>query len=137
MLNTNNLAFTPIVVLETWATYSMDEEKDGEQYANQLDVYLRRMRFGAKGQLAPWLYYNFQLHYDRLGENFYAITKGSDKGQIGVWNAYLTAKLLKSSEALNLHVGYYWAAISPEYNNCPWVVSLLTKHFLFGIYEIF
>lgn len=128
-LNTNNLIFTPIIALETWGTYSMNVEKNGEHYANQMDVYLRRLRFGAKGQLAPWLCYTFQLHYDRLGENYYASTKGSDKGQIGVWNAYITAKLLKTSDALNMHAGYYWAAISREYNTSPWAVSSFDKTF--------
>ncbi len=121
-----NKTFTPVVILETWETYSMDEEKNNSSYANRFNTHLRRIRLGASGQLNPWLKYSLTLHYDRLGEDIYAATKGSCKG-IGLWNAYITAKLLKSSELLNLHAGYFWAAISREYNTSPWAVSSFDK----------
>ncbi len=111
--------FKPVVALETWATYSIGEEKGGEGYADRGDISFRRFRFGASGSPYSWLSYNFQLHLDRLGEDAYASTKGS-YGGIGIWNAYITAKLLKESDLLYLHAGYYWAAISREFNTSAW-----------------
>ena len=41
--------FVPFLALETWLTYSM-YETDGEgKSASQSDIYLRRLRFGARG----------------------------------------------------------------------------------------
>jgi hypothetical protein len=118
--------FTPVVVLESWATYSMGEQKSGTEYANRADVSFRRFRFGASGAPYSWLKYSFQLQLDRLGEDGYASTKGS-YGGLGIWNAYITAKLLKNSELLNFELGYFWAAISREFNTCPWAVGSLDK----------
>ncbi len=119
-------AFKPIVALEAWGTYSMDEEKSSVHYANRQDVELRRLRFGASGAPYSWLKYSFQLYADRLGEDSYSATKGSYSG-IGLWNAYLTAKLLKNSDLLNLHVGYFWAAISRDFQTSPYAVGSFDK----------
>lgn len=118
--------FRPIVALETWATYSTGEEKSETEYADRGDILFRRFRFGACGSPYSWLKYSFQLHFDRLGEDDYASTKGS-YGGLGIWNAYITVRLLKNSELLNLHAGYYWAAISREYNTSPWAVGSFDK----------
>ena len=118
--------FIPVVSIESWATYSMGEEKNGTEYANRSDVSFRRFRFGASGTPYSWIKYSFQLHLDRLAEDSYASTKGS-YGGIGIWNAYITAKLLKESNLLNLHAGYYWAAISREFNTSPWAVGSFDK----------
>jgi hypothetical protein len=48
-------------------------------------------------------------------------------GGIDIWNAYITAKLSKNSELLNLHAGYFWAAISRQYNTSPWAVGSFDK----------
>ncbi len=122
----NDNLFKPVVALETWVTYSMDEKKGTTEYANRPDVSFRRFRFGGSGSPYSWLGYDFQLYVDRLGEDDYASTKGS-YGGIGIWNAYITAKLLKNSELLNLHAGYYWAAISREFNTSPWAVGSFDK----------
>lgn len=119
--------FKPYVVIETWATYSINEENNGTDYANRGDISLRRFRFGAGGTPYPWLKYKFQFYLDRLGEDGYAATKGSCAETIGIWNAYITAKLSKNNQLLNLHAGYYWAAISREYNTCPWAVGSFDK----------
>ncbi len=119
-------AFKPIVALEAWATYSVDEEKSSTTYANRQDVMMRRFRLGASGNPYSWLKYSFQLHADRLGEDGYAATKGSYSG-VGLWNAYLTFKLLKNSDLLNLHAGYFWAAISRDYQTSPWAVGSFDK----------
>lgn len=118
--------FIPVIALESWATYSMGEEKNGTEYANRGDMSFRRFRFGAGGAPYSWLKYSFQLHIDRLGEDAYASTKGS-YGDVDIWNAYITAKLLKESDLLNLHAGYYWAAISREFNTSPWAVGSFDK----------
>lgn len=118
--------FKPCVVLEAWGTYTMGEEKSGTEYEDRADVMLRRMRFGGSGSPYSWLKYSFQLHLDRLGEDSYSATKGSCSG-LGVWNAFITAKLLKNSNLFNLHAGYLWAAISREFNTSPWAVSSLDK----------
>lgn len=117
--------FTPIVALETWATYSMNESLNNAE--DRADVMLRRFRFGAQGSPYSWLSYSFQLHLDRLGENSYASTKGKYAGYIDIWNAYITAKLLPKSELLNLHAGYFWSAVSREYNTSPWAVGSFDK----------
>jgi len=111
--------FKPYVALELWATYSMGEERGDSKYANREDIFFRRLRVGGSGIPYSWLKYNFQLHLDRLGEDNYASTKGSYNG-IDIWNAYITAKLLKKSDLINVHAGYYWAAISREFNTSAW-----------------
>lgn len=124
-INTEKL-FKPIFALETWATYSIDEEKNGTSYTNRADIFFRRLRFGGTGSPYSWLSYNFQLHLDRLGEDTYASTKGS-YGGIDIWNAHITAKLLKDCDLFNLHAGYFWAAISREYNTSAWSQGSLDR----------
>lgn len=116
--------FMPIVCLESWATYSMNEELNDA--SDRADAMFRRIRFGAKGNPYSWLSYSFQMHLDRLGEDEYASTKGKYTG-LDIWNAYITAKLLKKSDLINLHAGYFWAAISREYNTSPWAVGSFDK----------
>lgn len=118
--------FKPIVGLESWATYSINEKKNGKEYKNRADFSFRRIRFGACGNPYSWLSYSFQFTTDRLGEDCYASTKGSYNG-LNLWNAYITAKLLKNSEFLNIHAGYFWAAISREYNTSPWAIGSFDK----------
>jgi hypothetical protein len=118
--------FKPVVGLETWATYSMGEEKNGTTYANRGDVSFRRFRFGASGEPYSWLKYYFQLNLDRLGEDPYASTKGSYSG-LGIWNANITVKLIQNSELLHIEAGYFWAAISREFNTSSWAVGSLDK----------
>ena len=118
--------FFPFIVVESWATYSMNEKKNGTEYADRADMSLRRFRFGASGAPYAWLKYNFHWQLDRLGEDPYAATKGSCVG-MDVWNAFLTAKLLKDSEWLNVEAGYFWAAISREYMTSPWAVGSFDK----------
>jgi hypothetical protein len=117
---------SPELSIESWLTYSMGEEKSGTEYANRVDASFRRFRFGASGLPYDWLSYNFQLYLDRLGEDAYAATKGSYEG-LGIWNACITAKLLKENELLNLQAGYYWAAISREFNTSPWAIGSFDK----------
>lgn len=121
------VTFTPVVMLESWTTYSMNEEKNGTEYDDRPDVHFRRLRFGGKGELYDGISYAFAFHYDRLGEDEYAATKGSEGEAVDVWNAYISARLLKGSELFNLHMGYFWAAISRETNTSPWAVSSFDK----------
>ena len=58
--------FTPVVAIESWATYSMGAEKSGVEYADRADVSFRRLRFGACGNPYSWLKYSFHLQLDRL-----------------------------------------------------------------------
>ncbi len=44
-----------------------------------------------------------------------------------IWNAYVTAKVLRKSDLLNIHAGYYWAAITRQFNTSPWAVSGFDK----------
>ncbi len=118
--------FKPIVGVQTWATYTMGEEKNGTEYADRADVSFRRLRFGATGNPFSWLKYAVELNADRLGEDSYAATKGSYSG-LGIWKAYITAKLLKDSEFLNLEAGYFWAAIGRESSTSPWAVASFDK----------
>jgi hypothetical protein len=111
--------FAPVVGIESWAVFSMGEEKAGTAYADRADFSIRRLRFGASGAPYSWLQYHFQLHLDRLGEDPFASTKGS-YGGLDIWNANISAKLLKDSELLYLEAGYYWAAISREFNTSAW-----------------
>ncbi|MFB6320562.1 porin [Saccharicrinis sp. FJH54] len=114
-LNSKEKLFKPIVVFENWITYSMNENSN----ANRLDNQVRRLRFGATGNPYPWLNYHFQLHFDRLGEDSYSSTKGSYAG-VDIWDACISAKLLQQSDLIYVHAGYYWAAISREYNTAAW-----------------
>ncbi len=118
--------FKPIVAFQTYATYSMNEDKFGDDYANHLDVEFRRMRFGASGSPYERLKYSFQLSLDRLGEDSYSAIKGSYSG-ISVWNAFLSYQILKENSLLNLHAGYFWAATSREFNTSPWAVGSFDK----------
>lgn len=123
-----SLTFIPQVMLQSWATYSMNEEKTGTDLANRFDTHFRRLRFGGKGEVYPGVKYNLLFHYDRIDEDPYAATKGSDNG-FGLWHAYITAKLLKSSDLLYLNAGYYVAAISREYSLSSWTVASLDKSY--------
>jgi len=118
--------FKPVVAFQTWVTRSMDEKKNGVTNRNRGDVSFRRFRFGAGGSPSEWLDYTFQLYLDRLGEDEYAATKGS-YGGIGIWNAMITAKLVPGTDIVDLHAGYYWAAISRECNTGPWAVGSFDK----------
>lgn len=118
-------AFTPVVAVQSWLTYSMNEEKSGVEYADRFNASFRRLRFGAKGSPYSWLSYEIELNLDRLGEDSYAATKGSYKG-LDIWKAYLSAKLVKS-DLVYFHAGYYWAAISRDFNTSPWAVSSYDK----------
>lgn len=118
-------AFTPIVGVETWLTYSMNEEKNGVKYANRPDASFRRLRFGAKGSPYSWLSYEIEFNMDRLGEDPYASTKGSYSG-FDIWKAFISAKL-SNDDLLHLQAGYYWAAISLDYMASPWSVSSFDK----------
>ncbi len=120
-------AFSPIVSIETWAYSSLGKEDDGTEYKGRTDVAFRRFRFGAKGNPYSWLKYSFQLHMDAFGKDDNSAVKGSPKDGIQIWNAYITAKLLKSSEFLNIEAGYFWAAISRESDTSPWAVSAFDK----------
>jgi len=119
--------FKPIVSVQTWATASLGEEDNGTEYKGRTDVSFRRFRFGASGNPFSWLKYSFQLHADRLGVDSYAATKGSAPDGVNIWNAYITAKLLKSSELLNLEAGYFWAAVGRESDTSPWAVASFDK----------
>ncbi|GAF05629.1 porin [Saccharicrinis fermentans] len=111
--------FRPWVVMEAWATYSINEEQGDRTYANRGDISLRRLRFGGSGSPYSWLRYSLQLSMDRIGEDPFASTKGSYQG-VDIWNAYMTAKLSPKHDLLNLHVGYFWAQISREYSTVAW-----------------
>ncbi len=118
-------AFSPTISIVSWLTYTNHEGKNGTEYANRADVTLRAIRIGAKGSPYNWLSYAVELSLDRLGESPYAATKGSYSG-LDVWKAFLTARLTKD-ELVNLHVGYYWAVVSRDYNTSPWAVSSFDK----------
>ncbi len=115
--------FKPVVSVQSWATYSIS---DNDNVANRANVSFRRFRFGGSGNPYSWLKYSFQLHADRLNQDTYSAVKGSYSG-IGIWNAYLTAKLLKNSDFLNLEAGYFWAVIGRESDTSPWAVASLDK----------
>lgn len=118
--------FQPTLVIEGWGLYSENNNSAEVPNANRTDIMFRRFRLGAKGTPYSWLSYSFQLHVDRYGEDVYTVVKGSYQG-LGVWNAYITAKLLKESSLLNMHVGYYWAGISREFITSPYAVGSLDK----------
>ena len=119
--------FSPIVSVETWATYSHGAKtSDGADYAGQPNLMFRRVRFGGKGHPYSWLGYQVELNLDRLGQSDYSSVKGS-YGGLDVWKAFFTAKLLAKSDLLYLHAGYYWAAVSREFNTSPWAVGSLDK----------
>lgn len=118
-------AFSPVVGVESWLTYSMNEQKNGVEYVNRADASLRRVRFGAKGSPYNWLSYAIELNLDRLGEDPNASTKGSYNG-LDIWKAFVTAKLTRD-DLIHLHIGYYWAAIALDYVTSPWTVSSFDK----------
>jgi len=120
--------FNPIVVLEAWATYSHGEMEESEACDERSNIYLRRMRFGASGQPYSFLKYSFMMHFDRIGEDEFSATKGSYNG-VGLWNAYTTLKVLKKSELLNVHLGYFWSAVSRDYMTSPWAVGSFDKSY--------
>ncbi len=119
-------AFKPFVAVEVWGTYNLGAGRSQVHDANRIDFSLRRLRFGADGSPYPWLSYNLHFYADRLGEDDFAFTKGS-YGGISIWTAYLTLKILKESDLFNVHAGYYWAAISRQYNSSPWALMAFDK----------
>jgi hypothetical protein len=118
--------FKPFVAIETWATYNLKENSNETSTSNRMDFLFRRFRFGGKGSPYYWLRYSFQVHMDRLGIDNYSSIKGQYSG-IGIWNAYMTFKLLKKSELIYLHAGYFWAAISREFNTSGWSQGALDR----------
>ncbi|MDA3852839.1 MAG: hypothetical protein PF444_01145, partial [Bacteroidales bacterium] len=105
-----------------------NEEDETALCDERSDVYLRRFRFGASGQPYSFLKYSFMLHVDRIGEDEFSATKGSYKG-VGLWNAYTTIKALTKSELLNVHLGYFWAAVSRDFMTAPWTVGSFDKSY--------
>lgn len=119
--------FKPIAAFELWTTYSMSEQSCGKNFTKRGDFSFRRLRFGGSGSPYYWLNYSFQLHLDRLGEDANSSTKGSYGDKPDIWNAFLTLKLLKKSDLLNIDAGYFWAAISREFSTSPWAVGSFDK----------
>ncbi len=119
-------AFKPFIAAEAWGTYNIGKSNADPETDSRFDTSLRRLRFGASGTPYPWLKYVFQFYADRLGEDNNAFTKGS-YGGISIWSAYISARLLKGSDLLHFHAGYYWTAISRQFNTSPWAVGSFDK----------
>jgi hypothetical protein len=119
-LASTKVKIKPILALEAWQIIPINED----QISN--DAFFRRLRFGAKGKIAERFSYTFQLHADRLFQNTDSPIKGEYKG-IEVWNAYASNKMLRNSNLLNIHAGYFWSAMSGEYQTSPWTYSALDK----------
>ncbi|WP_075601651.1 porin [Saccharicrinis aurantiacus] len=121
-----NKLFQPVLDLEFWYVYSMNEKQSGEEVYDRSDAMFRRVRIGAKGNPTPWLNYIFRFSADRVGEDVYTAVKGSYNG-ISVWNGYFTIKPLSDKNLLNIHMGYFWTGVSREFTNSPWNVASLDK----------
>lgn len=115
---TRNL-FVPVVAIEAWAIYTNEKSNAEIPNSNRTDILFRRFRFGGHGSPYSWFTYDFQFQMDRLGADPYSSISGK-YNNIGIWNAYITIRLLKKSELLYLHAGYFWASISREFSTSAW-----------------
>jgi len=85
----------------------------------RLDFYLRRARFGFKGQAFPRLDYQTQFAFDNLGKDPYSGTIGSpqklEMTEFRVWDAYLMYHL--DSTFANITFGLFRPEVSREFVN--------------------
>src|SRR3989339_353363 len=77
--------------VQFWSVGSYAPE-DVPEPGKRLDFYIRRARFGFKGQVRPRLDYQFIFAFDNLGKDPYSGTIGSgqklETTEFRVWDAY-------------------------------------------------
>ncbi len=112
---------SPFLIIEHWMQYY----PGGRRAQPKSQFFIRRGRMGMKGVYNDQLSYSFMFHFDRLGQNP-ALQKGRYKG-VNIWNTYLSYKAIKSSSLFNIHAGYFWSAVSREYNTVPWNIGSFDK----------
>ncbi len=118
-----------------WAVGSYSPN-DVPEPAKRLDFYMRRARFGLRGQVHPQLDYLFSFAFDNLGKDPYSGTIGTgqklEMTEFRIWDAYFNYHL--DSTWANISFGLQRPVVSREYTN-PWngVTSLefaLTYYYL-------
>jgi hypothetical protein len=130
------IALSPVVKMESWMVcpvYSKDVAGKG---SINNDLFFRRLRLGAKGNIRDRLSCHFSLAADQLGINEENPIKGKYRG-VYVWNAYIDCKGFRNSDILHIHTGYLWAAVSREFNTSPWNVPSLDKSYATAIFRNF
>ena len=101
---------------QVWSTYTMGHEvyEDSTQryrrVSNRFNTQVRRGRFGFKGQPYPGLSFNITGALDFVGRDVYSGTVGGTNSapfpNLALWQAYLTWKISRKNEGLNLTLGY-------------------------------
>ena len=122
ILRLKNPAIVPFAVVETWTVYTAKIENQ----TSRGDLFLRRLRFGVRGNPFPFIKYNLQFDMDRYGQNKFTAARGNYKG-LNLFNAYITVKALQNQNWLYLHGGYFLSAISREFHTSPWACGSFDK----------
>ncbi|MEW6744182.1 MAG: porin [Planctomycetota bacterium] len=81
--------------LQMWGIYTMDaEDGAGEDVDSRADLFIRRGRFGAEGQVLEYLDYTVTLAYDNLGKNAFTANPSTaqpdENKELYIWDLYFT-----------------------------------------------
>ena len=127
----------PIVAFQLWNSYSSHgklynpETQAYETIENSSNIFIRRIRFGFKGQANANLEFSFLGAIDMIGRDPKSgLVGGSNNGafpSIGLWDAYFSWRLKKNREAFYLIGGYIPTAIGKESSNSAFSVSSMEK----------
>ena len=114
----------PVVGIQIWSTYTHgaeifdDVEGRYEAVDDRFNTQIRRGRFGLKGEPYPGLKFNFTTALDLVGRDLLSGTQGGANNGgfpvLRVWNAYMSWKVLQSSDLLHLSGGFMVPQIGLE-----------------------
>lgn len=111
----------PFASVQLWSVYTMNEKlqlTDGapmESVEDRLNFLTRRARIGFKGKPYKGLSYLLNVQYDNLGKDRFGAIRGSvNTGQLGILDAFVTYKLSRKNDLLNITAGYFHPQFSRE-----------------------
>lgn len=111
----------PFASLQLWSVYTMGEklqlEENGplENVQDRLNFMTRRARIGFKGTPYKGLSYLLNVQYDNLGKDRFGAIRGSvNTGQLGILDAFVTYKLTRRNDLVNITAGYFHPQFSRE-----------------------
>lgn len=111
----------PFASVQLWSVYTMGEKLQLEENGplvnveDRLNFMTRRARIGFKGAPYKGLSYLLNVQYDNLGKDRYGAIRGSvNSGQLGILDAFITYKLTKRNDLVNITAGYFHPQFSRE-----------------------
>lgn len=128
-----DMKIEPYAQLQGWAVYSMGREAETngspgmDNTDNRLNLFFRRARLGFRGNPYKNLSYVLSMYYDNAGHDSMGSTRASTlpstngdvvaqggPATVGLWDSFLTWKLLDDSDMFHVTGGYFRPQISRE-----------------------